>query len=49
MPPLESIEPLLFEVEGDRTVSRDAFDLPPATARFTRARDLISVPVGRNG
>jgi len=48
MPPLESIEPPLFEVEGDRTVSRDAFDLPP-TARFTRARDLISVPVGRNG
>src|SRR2546426_10735415 len=32
MPPLESIEPPLFEVEGDRTVSRDAFDLPPSNS-----------------
>ena len=30
MPPLESIEPPLFEDKGDRTVSRDAFDLPPS-------------------
>src|SRR6266516_2195243 len=32
MLPLESIEPPLFEVEGDRTVSRDAFDLPPSNS-----------------
>src|SRR5947209_20265716 len=30
MLPLESIEPPLFEDKGDRTVSRDAFDLPPS-------------------
>jgi len=50
MPPLESIEPPLFEVEGDRTVSRDAFDLPPSNSPIHESpRDLISVPVGRNG
>src|SRR6266568_2681200 len=32
MLPLESIEPPLFEVDGDRTVSRDAFDLPPSNS-----------------
>src|SRR5438094_298496 len=30
MLPLESIEPPLFDDKGDRTVSRDAFDLPPS-------------------
>src|SRR5205809_8147342 len=39
MPPLERIEPPLFEVEGDRTVSRDAFDLPPQQQPDSREPD----------
>jgi len=48
MPPLESIEPPLFEVEGDRTVSRDAFDLPASNSPIRREASRTESSRGQN-